>query len=126
MISVLKHYPGHGDVSGDSHISLPVENADIQQVTNVYLPPFQSGLEAGAPVVMTSHVAFPVLDGDVRPTTLSEPTINILRDNLKFDGIILTDSMSMGALAQTGFGIPDLSVQAILAGVDMLLIPSPQ
>lgn len=123
---VLKHFPGHGGVSGDSHYTQPVDTADIQAVENFYLPPFIAGLEAGAPVVMFSHVVFPSIDESEQPASISGPTVRLLRDGLSFQGIVLTDSMGMGAITGRGLNVPEASVKAVLAGVDILLITSPQ
>lgn len=126
LIPVLKHFPGHGGVVGDSHYTLPTDDVDCQSLRSDYLPPFQAGLGAGAPVVMTSHVAFPCLDEANRPTTLSDEVLRVLLDEMEFQGVILSDSMSMGAITKDGRTIPEASVVAVRAGVDMLLITSPE
>lgn len=125
LIPVLKHFPGHGGVAGDSHRMLPVDESDRQRLENFYLPPFRSGLDAGAPVVMLSHVAFPNISGTIQPTSLSAAMISILRNDLNFQGIILSDSMSMIGVTGGSKSIPDASLEAVNAGVDMLLIISP-
>jgi beta-N-acetylhexosaminidase len=126
LIPVLKHFPGHGGVAGDSHYTLPIDEVDCQRLRSIYLPPFRAGFEAGASVVMTSHVAFPCLDETVRPTTLSQDSLRVLRDEMSFQGVILTDSLSMRAITEGGRTIPEASVEAVRAGVDMLLITSPE
>ena len=126
LIPVLKHFPGHGGVEGDSHYTLPTDNVDCQRLRSDYLTPFQAGLNAGAPVVMTSHVAFPCLDEALRPTTLSDEVLRVLLEEMEFQGVILTDSMSMGAITKDGRTISEASVEAVRAGVDMLLITSPE
>ncbi|HEY42613.1 MAG TPA: glycoside hydrolase family 3 protein [Anaerolineae bacterium] len=126
LIPVLKHFPGHGGVAGDSHYTLPIDDVDCQYLRSIYLPPFQAGFDAGASVVMTSHVAFPCLDETARPATLSEDILRVLRDEMFFQGVILTDSMSMSAITEGGRTIPEASVEAVRAGVDMLLITSPE
>jgi beta-N-acetylhexosaminidase len=126
LIPVLKHFPGHGGVAADSHYTLPTDDTDCQSLRSTYLPPFYAGLDAGAPVVMTSHVAFPCLDEANRPATLSDDVLRVLLDMMEFQGVILTDSMSMGAISRDGRTIPEASVEAVRAGVDMLLITSPE
>jgi beta-N-acetylhexosaminidase len=126
LIPVLKHFPGHGGVKGDSHYTLPIDDVDCQHLRSMYLPPFQAGIDAGASFVMTSHVAFPCLDETGRPATLSEGILRVLRDEMAFQGVILTDSMSMRAITEGGRTIPEASVEAVRAGVDMLLITSPE
>jgi beta-N-acetylhexosaminidase len=91
---------------------------------STYLPPFRAGIESGAWVVMTSHVAYSAIDEEVRPATLSIPTVGLLKTDLAFDGIVLSDSMGMRAITGAGLSIPEASVAAIRAGVDMLLITS--
>ncbi len=126
LIPVLKHFPGHGGVAGDSHYTLPTDDVDCDSLRSAYLPPFQAGLDTGAPIVMTSHVAFPCLDEANRPTTLSDEVLRVLLDEMKFQGVILSDSMSMAAITKDGRTIPEASVEAVRAGVDMLLITSPE
>ncbi|KPK94954.1 MAG: hypothetical protein AMJ88_02580 [Anaerolineae bacterium SM23_ 63] len=126
LIPVLKHFPGHGGVAGDSHYTLPTDDVDCQSLRSAYLPPFQAGLDARVPVVMTSHVAFPCLDEANRPATLSDEVLRVLLEVMEFHGVVLTDSMSMGAITSDGRTIPEASVQAVRAGVDMLLITSPE
>jgi beta-N-acetylhexosaminidase len=126
LIPVLKHFPGHGGVEGDSHYTLPTDDVDCERLRSAYLLPFQAGLDAGTPVVMTSHVAFPCLDEANRPATLSDDVLRVLLDGMEFQGVILSDSMSMGAITKDGRTIPDASVEAVRAGVDMLLITSPE
>ena len=126
LAAVLKHYPGHGGVSGDSHTVLPVDNSDLSALETAYLPPFQSGVEAGAQMIMTAHVAFPFIDSSGAPATLSSPIISVLRERLGYEGVILTDSMGMAAITSSGLDIPSASLEAIHSGVDMLLISSPE
>jgi beta-N-acetylhexosaminidase len=125
VLPVLKHYPGHGGVSGDSHAVLPVDNATREQLFTTHLVPFQAGIAAGAPSVMVSHVAFPEIDSEDLPASLSKPLYDILVDDLDFQGIAMSDSMGMGAVTSTGLGVSGASVVAIKAGLDMLLLVSP-
>ncbi len=113
LVPVLKHFPGHGGVAADSHYSLPVDSASLETLRSIYLPPFQRGIGAGAMVVMFSHVAFPQIDPTGSPASLSPAINNLLRQELGFQGVVLTS-------------IPEASLQAVLAGTDMLLITSPE
>lgn len=125
IIPVLKHFPGHGGVASDSHAVLPVDEASLETLTSTYLLPFASGIQMGAPVVMSSHVAFPGVDERGRPATLSNPTLRLLQDTLDFSGVIVSDSMGMGAITNGGgWAVPDASFLAIKSGVDLLLITS--
>jgi beta-N-acetylhexosaminidase len=126
VLPVLKHFPGHGGVAGDSHQVLPVDDAGLDVLGAVYLPPFKRGIAAGAEMVMTSHVAFTQLDASLRPATISSNTIQILRDELGFEGVTVSDSMEMGAVTSgSGLTVTEACVQAVKAGVDLLLVPSP-
>jgi beta-N-acetylhexosaminidase len=125
VIPVLKHFPGHGGVAADSHYTLPVDSASLDALHSTYLPPFQRGIEAGARVVMFSHVSFPSIDASGLPASLSPAINSLLRLDMSFQGVVLTDSLGMGAI--TGeTSIPEASLQAVLAGTDMLLIASPE
>jgi beta-N-acetylhexosaminidase len=125
VLPVLKHYPGHGEVAGDSHAVLPFDNASIERLFEAHLVPFQRGIESGAPGVMVSHVAFPSVDPENLPASLSAPLYNLLGDDLGFQGIAMSDSMGMGAVDSTGLGVAGASVKAVNAGLDMLMLISP-
>jgi beta-N-acetylhexosaminidase len=125
VIPVLKHYPGHGDVPGDSHAILPVDNANRKRLFSTHLVPFQGGIHQGAPAVMLSHVAFPKIDPENLPASLSAPMYQILREDMRFQGIAMSDSLGMGAVSSTGLGTSAASIKAINAGIDMLLLASP-
>ena len=124
VLPTLKHFPGHGDTSVDSHSSLPTIDHDLATLEQVDLPPFAVAGSLGAPVsVMTGHLAVPALDPTGTPATLSAPILQVLREDLGFDGVVVTDAMNMGAL--DGFGGPGvLAVQAIAAGNDVVLMPT--
>ena len=124
VLPTLKHFPGHGDTAIDSHSSLPTIDHDIATLEQVDLPPFAVAGSLGAPVsVMTGHLAVPALDPSGTPATLSAPIMRVLREDMGFDGLVVTDAMNMGAL--TGFGdAGSLAVQAIAAGNDVVLMPT--
>ena len=123
-LSTLKHFPGHGDTATDSHIGLSVISADPARLDSVELVPFRTAIDAGAAdSVMTAHLAVPKVTGDDLPATLNPKiTIDILRRDLKFDGIITTDSMEMGAITKN-FPNGRSAVMAIKAGADVILFP---
>lgn len=124
LIATLKHFPGHGGVAGDSHTALPVDQASREQLLQMYLPPFEAGIEAGAPMVMSSHVAFPAIDPAGWPASLSMPLMALLRQDMGFHGVVITDSLGMQGARKAAGGISEAAVRAIAAGADMVLIPS--
>lgn len=123
VISCLKHFPGHGDTSVDSHLALPIVPHTLQRLEAIELVPFKSGIEAGATVVMTAHVSFPSLtQSNDLPATLSSAVLTgLLREKLGFEGIIITDCLEMNAISK-GVGIPRGSVMTLQAGADLVLI----
>ncbi len=123
LASTIKHFPGHGDTSDDSHTDLPRIDHTYQEWTELDAPPFQAAIEQGVDTVMTAHIQFPALDGSLTPATLSEPILTgLLRDELGFDGVVVTDSLSMEGVRE-GYGDDRVPVLALLAGADMLLMP---
>ena len=121
-LACAKHYPGHGRTAADSHITLPAVEAGRDALTDGDLVPFAVAVESGVAAVMTAHVAYPALDPTGLPATLSRPILDGLRRTLGFDGLVVTDALIMdGAL--TGRRESDAAVQAIQAGVDLLLYP---
>jgi beta-N-acetylhexosaminidase len=123
MLSTLKHFPGHGDTDVDSHIGLPTIRATYGRLDSIELVPFRAGIEAGAQVVMSAHIAFPAFTGDA-PSTLSAAVLTgVLRDSLKFRGLVVTDALQMGAIV-TKYGAGEAAVRAFEAGSDLLLMPA--
>jgi beta-N-acetylhexosaminidase len=120
-IATLKHYPGHGDTTLDSHRGLPTVERGRDELFELDLLPFARGVAAGAQVVMTAHILFPALDPE-RPATLS-PTIlgDILRAELGFDGVIISDSMNMASM-RANYDPLEAAIAAITAGVDLLML----
>lgn len=112
---VLKHFPGYGN-SGDTHTGTSTNAKDYADIVNVDIPPFEEGIKAGAEAVMMSHNIVSSIDKD-NPASLSKDVVNILRNNLKFTGIIITDSLDMGAVKN----IDDAVVKAIIAGNDLII-----
>ncbi|NUR07657.1 MAG: glycoside hydrolase family 3 protein [Nocardioidaceae bacterium] len=121
--SVAKHFPGHGDTGVDSHFGLPQVTHDLAQFEATDLPPFKADIAAGVDTIMTAHVVFPAVDPSGAPATMSHKILTgVLRDELGFKGLIVTDALDMGGATATY--PPDVApVQAILAGADQLLIP---
>ena len=116
-----KHFPGHGDTSVDSHLELPVVEHSPDRIRRVECVPFREAIEAGVAFIMTAHVLVPSLDED-NPATLSRRIVyDLLRDELAFDGVILSDDLEMKALAST-YTVPDAAVKAIAAGCDGVLV----
>ncbi len=118
IISCAKHFPGHGDTSVDSHILLPVIGKSYENLMNIDIAPFKDAINTGVSSIMIGHLSIPVIDN--KPASLSGRIItNILREELGFDGLILTDAMNMNALKD----IENIPVQCINAGADILLHP---
>src|SRR5437899_8146737 len=123
MLATLKHFPGHGDTDTDSHLRLPTIRVDYARLDSVELVPFRAGIDAGAQVVMSAHLAFPAFTGDA-PATLSAAVLTgLLRDSLKFRGLVVTDALQMGAIVAK-YGAGEAAVRAFEAGSDLLLMPA--
>jgi len=121
VAGVAKHFPGHGDTGTDSHLGLPSVAGDRERLSRVELLPFKALIAAGVPAIMTAHVAFPAFQADV-PATLSEPVLTgLLREELGFDGLVVTDSMDMKAVADR-YGPGEAAVRSVLAGADLVLL----
>lgn len=121
VISVVKHFPGHGDTVVDSHIQLPKVNKSLTQLQNLELIPFEYAINNGADVVMVAHILLPKLD-KTYPASMSKAVItDLLRNQLHFDGVVITDDMTMGAIVDN-FEIGEAAVDSILAGSDIILV----
>lgn len=122
-LTAAKHFPGHGDTASDSHLNLPAILHPASRLAEVELPPFRQAIAAGVDSVMTAHLLIPAWDGE-RPATLSQPILTgQLRQNLGFEGLIVTDALIMGGVAN--FASPEeVAVMAVEAGADILLMPS--
>ena len=123
VLSCAKHFPGHGDTSSDSHLTLPLLAHSRERLAAIELPPFQQAIAAGVASVMTAHLMLPALDGE-RPATLSKPVLTgLLRRELGFEGLIVTDALVMDAI--TGrYGAGEAAVLALEAGADLVLMPA--
>jgi beta-N-acetylhexosaminidase len=121
VISCGKHFPGHGDTSADSHKELPIVEAGEARLRDIELRPFRLAIAEGLPTLMTAHVVYPALD-PANPATLSSRILTeLLRTELGFDGVTITDDLEMNAIVDHG-GIDDAAVAACQAGADVLLI----
>lgn len=122
VMATAKHFPGHGDTAIDSHLALPVMNLDRRRLDVLELIPFKKAIHEGVHAVMTAHLAVPAIEGNLSlPATLSGKVLDgLLRTELKFSGLIVTDSMAMAGLAE-GYWAGDAAVRALKAGVDVLL-----
>ncbi|MBS1113727.1 MAG: glycoside hydrolase family 3 protein [Nitrospirae bacterium] len=118
LLSCAKHFPGHGDTSIDSHISLPVINKSYEELISTDIIPFRAVIDQGISSIMIGHLSIPAID--TKPASLSTEIHSMLRSTLGFDGLILTDALTMHALND----IPDVEVRCLNAGVDILLHPA--
>ena len=122
-LATAKHFPGHGDTAVDTHIGMAAIRADRARLERVELVPFRAAIAAGVDSVMTAHVALPDVTGDSMPSTLSSRmTTELLRGELKYDGLVVTDSLGMGAITR-GYPGGEAAVRAIKAGADVALTP---
>ncbi len=125
VAATAKHFPGHGDTASDSHHGLPSVPHSLERLKSVELPPFQAAIRADVKLIMTAHLALPALDGpDAPPATLSKNILtDLLRRELGFNGIVITDAMDMHAIRQGEFLGAD-ALKAVNAGADILLLTS--
>lgn len=122
VLATAKHFPGHGDTSQDSHHTLPHVEHDRDRLEAVEFVPFRAAIAAGLPALMTAHIVFPTLDPEGLPATLSPRILgDLLRDQLDFHGLVVTDSMEMKAIAD-GYGVVRGAELAVKAGADQVLI----
>lgn len=121
VIATAKHFPGHGDTDVDSHYGLPLIPYELSRLEKVELLPFQAMIDAGVPAVMMGHILAPGITGSEElPASLSPEAVRYLRKNMGFDGLVVTDSMSMGAITER-WGLGEAAVMAFQAGVDIIL-----
>jgi beta-N-acetylhexosaminidase len=123
-LATAKHFPGHGDTTADSHIDLPVVTADRTRLEKLELVPFRAAIAAGVGSIMTGHLNVPSLEPDPNtPATLSSRVLtDLLRKQLGFQGLVVTDAMDMGGIT-VRYAPGDAAVRAFLAGADALLMP---
>jgi beta-glucosidase-like glycosyl hydrolase/CubicO group peptidase (beta-lactamase class C family) len=123
-LATAKHFPGHGDTAADSHIDLPVIPANRERLESLELVPFRAAIAAGAGSIMTGHLSVPAFEPDTNtPATLSHNILTgVLRDELHFQGLVVTDAMDMGGIT-VRYAPGEAAVRAVLAGADALLMP---
>ncbi len=121
VLSCAKHFPGHGDTQVDSHLALPILHHDRARLAAVELPPFRAVIKAGVPMVMSAHIMLPAIDPD-HPATFS-PTVmrEVLRGDLAFDGLVVSDDLEMAAVAER-YGLDESIILGVRAGIDIFLI----
>ncbi|GAA2927784.1 glycoside hydrolase family 3 protein [Streptomyces argenteolus] len=123
IAATAKHFPGHGDTNTDSHTGLPYIHHTREQWAELDAPPFRAAVAAGIDSIMTAHIVVPALDPSEDPATLSRPILTgILREELGYDGVVVTDSLGMEGV-RTKYGDDRVPVLALQAGVDQLLNP---
>lgn len=132
--ATAKHFPGHGDTNIDSHVGLPIVSHDMERLKSVELYPFQKAMDNGLDAIMTTHITFPNLDSTSvisqktgerinLPATLSKKILtDLVRDEMKFKGVIVTDAMNMGAISKH-YGTVEAAIKTIQAGTDIVLMP---
>lgn len=122
VVATAKHFPGHGDTSVDSHLDLPTIIHDQARIRSLELVPFIRAIEGGVDAIMSSHIYFPAFESEKLPATLSKSVLSgLLREELGYAGVIMTDCMEMNAIAEH-YGTVAASVMAIEAGADLVLI----
>lgn len=123
IVSTAKHFPGHGDTDVDSHTDLPVIHHTLPEWRRLDAPPFREAMRAGVDSIMSAHIQFPELDPTGDPATLSKPIMTgLLREELGYDGVVVTDSLAMEGVRQS-YPDAEVPVRALKAGVDVLLMP---
>ncbi len=123
VLTTAKHFPGHGDTATDSHINMAAISGDRARLDQVELVPFRAAIKAGVDSIMTAHLSVPGLEAPDVPATLSPKILTgLLREELDFKGLIITDALEMGGIAK-GFSNSEACIRALEAGADVLLMP---
>lgn len=121
--AVIKHFPGHGDTSGDTHLGSVISPHNMERLEQIEFIPFIAGIDARVDAIMTAHVILPKISGDYTPATMSYDIITgLIRNKLQYDGLVITDAMDMGAIINN-WSSEEAAILAIKAGVDIILIP---
>jgi beta-N-acetylhexosaminidase len=119
-IPCVKHFPGHGDTSEDSHLKLPVVKRNLEELHSIELPPFVHACRNQVEALMTAHVVYPALDADY-PATLSRKIVGgLLRGELEYDGVVFSDDLEMKAISEN-YSVEEAARLAVLAGIDVLI-----
>lgn len=123
VFGCLKHYPGHGATVGDTHEGYAYTDKTLEELRQCELVPFTDGVARGVDFIMAGHISVPQIQGDNTPASLSKVMLtDILRDELGYDGLVVTDALNMGAVAEI-YSSGEAAVQAVLAGNDLILMP---
>lgn len=121
VISVIKYFPGHGDTATDSHIGLPTVDTDLENLLKFEIIPFEAAISNGADTIMMAHIFMPKIDSE-KPASLSKKiTTGILRGQLSFNGVVITDDITMGAISKN-LCLGEAALESILGGTDIILI----
>lgn len=124
VLSCVKHFPGHGCTKGDTHEGYAYTDKTLEELLENELVPFQAAVSQGAEFIMVSHISVPKVVGDNTPSSLSEIIVTeLLRDEMGFDGIVITDALNMGAVSEN-YSSARAAVKSLQAGVDMILMPA--
>lgn len=124
VMACYKHFPGHGNTDVDSHYNMPVINKSLEELYDEELIPFKNAIDNGASMIMIGHINMPKISNDDKPASLSyEIVTNLLKKELNYKGLVITDALNMGALKNT-YTDKEIYVHAINAGVDLLLMPN--
>ena len=122
VLACLKHFPGHGSTEADSHLGTSVTNRTLDELREAELLPFRAGIEAGAGMIMVSHMSAPAVTGDNTPCDLSPAVVtDLLRTELGYDGVVITDAHNMGAIT-ANYTPGEAALLAIEAGCDLILM----
>ena len=122
LLTTAKHFPGHGDTAVDTHLQLATLRGNLDRLRRIELRPFRAAVEAGVDAIMLGHIAVPAIDPSGAPATLSaDLSRRLIRRELGFDGIVVTDAMEMAGIGETWTG--EGAVRAVAAGADMVLLP---
>ena len=123
VTGVIKHFPGHGATEGDTHEGYAYTNKTWEELESCELIPFQTGIEQNVPMIMAAHISLPNVTGDETPASLSHEIVRKrLREQMGYDGVVVTDAMNMGAVAEN-YEPAEAAVKALQAGVDLILMP---
>lgn len=121
ICATIKHFPGHGDTNVDSHLDLPIIHHNLERMHQIELFPFKTAIQSGVDVIMMAHIVFPALEKD-KPSTLSEKITNqLLRKELGYKGVVITDCFDMKAISDN-YGAEKAAILAVEAGVDVILV----
>lgn len=119
IIPCVKHYPGHGDADSDSHLTLPVIDLPLKQMEDIHIKPFKFMVQNGIGMIMAAHLHCTCFDKNRIPSSLSKNALNYLRNNLNFDGVIVSDDMEMQGVKD--FGSVDACIKGIKAGINLFI-----